>query len=402
MTGLIWFHRDLRVTDHEGLTEALRLGGSWTAVVCASAEPNTPAGRFIGETIENLHEHLERLSISLRVVSETKIKSVILDFMRANPRALVFTSRRYNDRDQQNFLAATNTVPKNQIRIFDQGTLYRQEDLPFAIETLPLTFTPFQKKVEPLQARIREPLPSPMRVSRLGGDAVSLQGRRFVFKGGESAAHERLGAYLRKEGPAIRYAETRNGLLEVDDSCKISPYLAYGCISPRQVHQKLCEFEAQYGANPGTQAIRYELQWRDYFKFLSIRFGSRIFTSKGIKDLEPESIPDRETYELWCEGKTNHEFMNANLRELRETGWMSNRGRQNVASYFAKTLNLPWLWGAAWFEKQLIDFDVETNQGNWMYLAGVGTDPRNRVFNGDLQAQNYDAQGEYRKRWSGG
>ena len=85
--------------------------------------------------------------------------------------------------------------------------------------------------------------------------------------------------------------------------------------------------------------------------------------------------------------------------ELRKTGFMSNRGRQNVASYFAKSLELDWRIGASYFESLLIDYDVHSNYGNWLYVAGVGNDPRDRKFNIKRQAEMYDAKGTYQKLW---
>jgi deoxyribodipyrimidine photo-lyase len=88
------------------------------------------------------------------------------------------------------------------------------------------------------------------------------------------------------------------------------------------------------------------------------------------------------------------------MKELLQTGWMSNRGRQNVASYWIHDLNMDWRPAAAWFEHQLIDYDVYSNYGNWIYLAGVGNDPRpNRKFNIKKQAEQYDPQGEYVRKW---
>ena len=88
------------------------------------------------------------------------------------------------------------------------------------------------------------------------------------------------------------------------------------------------------------------------------------------------------------------------MRELLATGYLSNRMRQNVASYLIHDLQCDWCAGAAWFEAQLLDFDVYSNQGNWLYLSGRGTDPRgSRRFNPDKQAQDYDKKGEYRGVW---
>ena len=85
--------------------------------------------------------------------------------------------------------------------------------------------------------------------------------------------------------------------------------------------------------------------------------------------------------------------------ELKNTGWMSNRGRQNVASYLTKNLNIDWRMGASYFESMLIDYDVHSNYGNWMYVAGVGNDPRDRVFNVKLQAERYDPNGKFQNLW---
>ena len=100
-------------------------------------------------------------------------------------------------------------------------------------------------------------------------------------------------------------------------------------------------------------------------------------------------------------GQTPHRFVNAHLNELRTSGWMSNRGRQIVASYLIHDLGVDWRQGASYFEKMLLDYDVASNWGNWNYLAGVGADPRkNRYFDPDLQASRYDPLGIYQDRWS--
>jgi deoxyribodipyrimidine photo-lyase len=105
-------------------------------------------------------------------------------------------------------------------------------------------------------------------------------------------------------------------------------------------------------------------------------------------------------FEKWKNGNTGIDFVDANMIELKLTGFMSNRGRQNVASYLCHNLKLDWRYGAAYFEEQLIDYDVCSNWGNWMYVAGVGNDPReNRVFNMEKQAAMYDHDQSYRNLW---
>ena len=104
--------------------------------------------------------------------------------------------------------------------------------------------------------------------------------------------------------------------------------------------------------------------------------------------------------EKWIEGRTGEPFVDANMIELKLTGFISNRGRQNVASYLCNDLKIDWRFGAAYFEQQLIDYDVCNNWGNWAYLAGIGNDPRpNRYFDIIKQAQIYDADGNFQKLW---
>jgi deoxyribodipyrimidine photo-lyase len=143
----------------------------------------------------------------------------------------------------------------------------------------------------------------------------------------------------------------------------------------------------------------FELIWRDYFKYISLKHGNTIFKIGGILNKEYEWKTNQALIKQWIEGETRSTFVNANMVELKKTGWMSNRGRQNVASFFAKDLLLDWRIGAAYFESLLIDYDVHSNYGNWMYVAGVGNDPRDRKFNVDTQAERYDANGKFQNLW---
>ena len=122
------------------------------------------------------------------------------------------------------------------------------------------------------------------------------------------------------------------------------------------------------------------------------KIGNRKYVIEAIEDGSLRNAK-------WIEGKTSEPFVNANMIELKKTGFMSNRGRQNVASYFTKNMSMDWRMGAAYFEQQLIDYDVHSNWGNWMYVAGVGNDPRDRKFNIQFQASRYDAKGTYQKKW---
>lgn len=143
----------------------------------------------------------------------------------------------------------------------------------------------------------------------------------------------------------------------------------------------------------------FELIWRDYFKYISLKNGNSIFKIGGILDKKYDWKTNQSVIKNWINGTTEEPFVNANMIELQQTGWMSNRGRQNVASFFAKELLIDWRIGAAYFESMLIDYDVHSNYGNWMYISGVGNDPRDRKFNIKLQASNYDGQSKFQKLW---
>ena len=166
------------------------------------------------------------------------------------------------------------------------------------------------------------------------------------------------------------------------------------------IYQELLNLKKVTGPNDGIDALIYELIWRDYFKFLALVQGQSFFDLQGLREKKLEVINDPELFHRWCLGETMEEFVNANMKELYLTGWMSNRGRQNVASFLAKKMKLDWTLGAQWFESQLIDEDTENNYGNWQYLAGVGTDPRDRIFDIKRQSSLYDPEGVYQNLWS--
>ncbi len=119
----------------------------------------------------------------------------------------------------------------------------------------------------------------------------------------------------------------------------------------------------------------------------------------GLQDRSVPAGRSKELLHQWIEGRTPNDFVNANMLELAHTGWMSNRGRQNVASYWSRELQQDWRVGASYFESMLLDYDVHSNWGNWMYNSGVGNDPRDRKFSPDLQAARYDSGGHFRRLW---
>ena len=239
------------------------------------------------------------------------------------------------------------------------------------------------------------------KLSDLGLEEQSIDPKGvLLFKGGETAALERLQHYFWDADRLQVYKETRNGMLGADYSSKFSPWLANGSLSPRKVHAEVQRYERARKKNNSTYWMIFELIWRDYFRFVCAKYGRKVFRKSGIRGLPIAWQQDWKRFDLWREGETGYPLIDANMKELAATGFMSNRGRQNVASFLTKNLGIDWQMGAEWFESMLIAYDVCSNWGNWNYTAGVGNDARGfRYFNIPKQSKDYDPNGDYVKHW---
>ncbi len=220
------------------------------------------------------------------------------------------------------------------------------------------------------------------------------------FQGGEMAGKSRVKEYIWDSDSLKTYKETRNEMLGTNYSSKFSAWLSFGCLSPRYIYEEVQKYEQTRVKNDSTYWLIFELLWRDFFRFICSKHGNKIFYKSGLQELYLPWLEDWERFNLWCEGKTGYPLVDANMRELAATGFMSNRGRQNVASFLSKNLGIDWCMGAEWFESLLIDYDVCSNWGNWNYTAGVGNDARGfRYFNIPKQSKDYDPKGDYLRHW---
>ena len=183
-----------------------------------------------------------------------------------------------------------------------------------------------------------------------------------------------------------------------DYSSKFAPWLAHGNLSPRMVAQECQKYEEERVANKSTYWLVFELLWRDYFKFFALKHGASMFFPGGIINSNKAWKHYDKNLKAWIEGRTGFPLVDANMRELAATGFMSNRGRQNVCSFLALELNEDWRYGADYFESVLLDYDVHSNWGNWCAGAGMTGGRLNR-FNIVKQSKDYDQHGEYVKHW---
>lgn len=425
-TAIVWLRNDLRIADNEALYRACEKFDRVLPVYCIDEDrlhapwfdiPKTGARRmqFILESLADLHESLASAGGGLLAVRGAPEK-VLPELCGRFGASAVYAHKEVAREERDDEDAVEKALSgRAELKFFWGATLTHINDLPFAYSELPDVFTAFRKRSEK-ESEVRGLFPAPKAVSLpdgvpdigklpslgdLGFTPAPIDDRAAIaFKGGEREARKRLHHYFGKTRKLAEYKHTRNGLLGLDYSSKFSAWLAQGCISPRSIYYEVKQFEKEVKKNQSTYWLVFELRWRDYFRFVTAKYGDKLFFPGGIRDERPRVWHDDARIEAWKAGKTGIPFIDANMIELRETGFMSNRGRQNVASFLVKDLEQDWRIGAAWFEHHLIDYDVASNWGNWAYVAGVGNDPRDdRYFNIMTQARRYDAKGAYVKHW---
>jgi deoxyribodipyrimidine photo-lyase len=203
--------------------------------------------------------------------------------------------------------------------------------------------------------------------------------------------------FVEKKLP-LTYLDTRNEMLGRDGSTKFSSFLSAGFLDVRYLYNQVRQFESVHSATKSTGWIIFELLWREFF-YWHYQENSRSYFSKfGLKSLDFSPVQEYGIDEI--KKMKADPFFHAAFNELVSTGYLSNRARQIFASIWINDLELDWRSGAKLFEDHLIDYDVYSNYGNWMYLAGVGVDPRGkRYFNVKKQLELYDPAGDYLRKW---
>ncbi|MCB0518703.1 MAG: DASH family cryptochrome [Lewinellaceae bacterium] len=428
--GIVWFRQDLRLHDNEALVEALRHCEEIIPVYVFDERVFSGETRWFGfkkigkyrakfilESVNDLRRSFRKMGSDL-IVRVGKPEEEIFEIARQNKTSWVFCNRERTQEEEvvQDALERNLWSIGQEMRYSRGKLLYYTADLPFPVTHTPEVFTQFKKEVERV-VQVRVPLPTPESMPPIDHEIVPgevptpeqlgfedyLSDPRAVldFKGGETEGLKRLHYYLWEADLARNYFETRNELVGGDYSTKFSPWLALGCLSPKTVYWEVKRYEEIREENKSTYWIFFELLWRDFFRFMAKKHGNKIFLKGGMKgDADSRLKTDWSLFQVWSEGRTGVPFIDANMRELNQTGFMSNRGRQNVASFLVNDLKVNWQMGAEYFESLLIDYDTASNWGNWNYIAGVGNDPReDRYFNILNQASRYDPKGEYVKLW---
>ncbi|KUJ56836.1 DASH family cryptochrome [Chryseobacterium aquaticum] len=424
--NILWFTRDLRIRDNESLYRIMQEDLPFLAVYIFDEDfLNSKQygfrkigkfrAKFLLESVLDLEKNLNHKKIPF-LKKFGKTQDIFKQISEEFDIQKIFCQKEWTKEEVDLENQIEKVLPNVKWSKSYTQLLLTPDFVKQKLDKIPLLFTTFRQKVEK-NLTIRNEFGTEnlvynksffdlklknndVTLSSFGFDDFEVnKSSAFPFSGGETGGLQRLKSYFFETKNLSIYKETRNGLVGEDYSSKFSAWLALGNLSAVSVYHEIKKYEAEFESNESTYWLIFELLWRDFFKFTSMQFRDKIFYKNGILDQQYNFRPDQNAITDWVNGETNSDFINANMLEIRNTGWMSNRGRQNVASYFCKILKQDWRIGAFYFEEMLIDYDVHSNYGNWMYLAGVGNDTRSRTFNAEKQAEQYDADKKFRNLW---
>jgi deoxyribodipyrimidine photo-lyase len=402
-----WFRNDLRVHDNPALVHSVKnhdvcvpvfvfdstlYGDAARTVPYNSLKWGSKRAKFLVESVHDLRQQLQARQSGL-VVAHGNLGEIFERLVAAakDTYQVSVVTQEEPLKEERDAVKAVQGVLKRhnpkaaRVSTVWGSTLYELKDLPFneGLQNLPDVFTPFRTKVEK-ECKIPKPLPVPAFnrgvkfddvVSALASrDAFARSSVSFMptletlgytqeqieyansvdprgvmeFVGGERRALERVKAYIWDDKSLLQsYFETRNGMLGPNYSTKFSPWLALGCLSARHVAMECHKYEEQVVKNKSTYWVVFELLWRDYCKFFCVKHGDKVFYLNGILSdrYDKKWSTFEKNFEAWKHGRTGYPLVDANMRELNATGWMSNRGRQNVCSFLAIDLGHDWRYG---------------------------------------------------------
>ena len=408
-TAIVWFRRDLRVRDHPALRAAL--AHHERIVPVFFLDERLLHGRFAsGNRAQFMLESLCDLDESLGerggrlVVRRERPERGLVELAQETGAGSVYVSRDVTPYARARGVEVARALGEAGLElhafpglsVVDDVTALRTKsgDRPYTV------FSPFHRawaaleRREVMQAPRKIELPDdvdPGEVPSLAALGLECESPEQA-SGGESAARATLERFF--ERGVDRYAETHDALGE-DRTSRLSPHIHFGTISPRYIEQRLPGGE-------GPDAFRRQLCWRDFYHHVIYHhphnareeYQERFRGTSYYRD-------DDDAFGAWCEGRTGYPLVDAGMRQLLREGWMHNRARLVVGSFLTKDLGIDWRRGERWFMRLLIDGDEASNNGNWQWIASVGTDPQpyfRRIYNPKLQMERHDPRGAYVRR----
>jgi deoxyribodipyrimidine photo-lyase len=400
---VVLFSRDLRVHDHPALAAAVREADRVVPLFVFDdailgrgfARPNRL--RFLLDSLADLDASLTDLGGRLFLRRGDVVAETLAVVAEAGAEA-VFTSHDVSGfaaRRRQR-LGAACAEARVELREFPGVTVVSPGDaVPSGSDHFQV-FTPYHRawQASPWRPVLAVPgrveVPPSLAVGRAPSLTSLVDGTPSpdLAPGGETAGRALVTAWGRSH--LARYEE-RHDDLAADGTSRLSPYLHFGCLSPLELAQRLQR-------RPGAEPFVRQLCWRDFYHQL---LAARPETVR--RDMRPRHDrwhDDPTALAAWQEGRTGYPIVDAGMRQLAREGWMHNRARLLTASFLTKHLYLDWRLGAAHFFDLLVDGDVANNIGNWQWVAGTGADTRpNRIFNPLRQAERYDPDGDYVRRY---
>ncbi|WP_295793248.1 DASH family cryptochrome [Mucilaginibacter sp.] len=418
-TILVWFRNDLRIRDNEILLEAIRKADKVLPVYCfdpfyfkhnLSGNPKTGniRARFLLESVANLRKNLQALGgeLIIRIGNPAEILPQLADEYQVNE---VYHHREVAHEETEISEQVETALWKMRLNLkhFIGHTLYHKEDLPFPIKDIPDSFAVFKKKVE-RDSNVRQCVATPDQIVapeiKDKGEIPTLQmlglNEPFDdpratehFVGGEDEAQAQLEKFFLNNSHTI--IGKKNTTLNLS---KLSPWIALGCISLRQVYWEV--IKQQQLNNTAYPGMLLDLLWRDYFRFMFKKHGQKFIAVKEELTGMTGSVVNRnELFEHWEHGETGVPLVDAIMHELNATGYINNYSRQIAAGFLVNELKVDWKKGAAYFEEKLIDYSPASNWGNWAFIAGVNDARESRYAIAALPVTEQTAKSDYIDTW---
>jgi len=422
-TILVWFRNDLRIHDNEILLEAVRKADKVLPVYCfdpfyfrknPSGNPKTGSLRawFLLESVADLRKNLRNIGgeLIIRIGNPAEILPQLAEQYHVNE---VYHHREvaHEETDISEQVETALWKIRLNLKHFIGHTLYHKEDLPFPIKDIPDSFAVFKKKVE-RDSNVRPCIGTPETIcipniidagelptlQELGLDAPIDDPRATnMFTGGETAALNQLELFFSNNGLVNTGKSARNTSAN-DHSSKLSPWIALGCVSLRQVYWEVIKH--QHSNSHQFNLLILDLLWRDYFRFMFKKHGQKFIAAKNNEDNTPLPANDQEElFESWENGETGVPLVDATMHELNVTGYINNYSRQVVAGYLINDLKIDWTKGAAYFEEKLIDYSPASNWGNWAFIAGVNDARESRYNIAAKPAHELETKSDFIDTW---
>ncbi len=412
---IMWFRRDLRLTDNPALGAAVATGKPLILLYIDESPDTrlrTPGGAsrwWLDKSLRQLSKDIKALGGTLTLRSG-EAEAVLLDLVKTSGASGLYWNRRYQqpERDIDAGIKRFFTDKGLYVESFNANLLTEPWTIKSGQGEYYRVFSPYWRA---LQAQYAPPIgiPKPARLQTYSCASDNLDiwalhptqpdwstGFTPVWTPGETGANDRLNAFLK--GPINLYKDNRNRPDINLSTSGLSPHLAFGEIGPAQIWRAVMQGVFS-GAIEDAHARVFlsEIAWRE-FSYVLLYHNSAL--AEENYNAAFQHMPWRqsdEDYDRWCTGQTGFPIVDAGMRQLWQTGWMHNRVRMIVASFLTKHLLLPWQLGEAWFWDTLVDADPASNAASWQWVAGSGADaaPYFRVFNPITQGKKFDTTGEY-------